>query len=163
MPGSRKEYHSAIEEGAEFMFLANPVSLRGNADGNVRAVRCVRIELGPPDASGRRSPRPVPNSEFEVQAEIVLIAYGFDPVPFPAGSTLSRIKVNPWGGMVIDANQMTSIPGVFAGGDLVRGASLVVHAVNDARRAAEAIHEYLSREQERESGPCAAALAGAAR
>lgn len=146
MPGSRKEYQSAIEEGAQFIFLAYPVGLRGDADGKVRAVRCVRMELGPPDASGRRSPRVVPNSEFEVEAEVVLIAYGFDPVPFPAGSSLARIKVNQWGGMVVDANQMTNIPGVFAGGDLVRGASLVVHAVNDARRAAEAIHEYLSRE-----------------
>jgi glutamate synthase (NADPH/NADH) small chain len=105
------------------------------------------MELGAADASGRRKPRAVPDSEFEVRAEVVFVAYGFDPVPFPAGSSLSRIKVNSWGGMVVDENQMTNIPGVFAGGDMVRGASLVVHAVRDARQAAEAIHRYLSEER----------------
>jgi glutamate synthase (NADPH) small chain len=149
MPGSRKEYTSAIEEGARFVFLANPVSLLDDGHGQVRAVRCVRMELGAPDATGRRRPKPVPNSEFEIPAAVVLVAYGFDPVPFPPASDLSRIKVNQWGEMIVDQHQMTSLPGVFAGGDLVRGASLVVHAVRDARKAAEAIHNYLSSERER--------------
>jgi glutamate synthase (NADPH) small chain len=159
MPGARKEYVSAVEEGARFKFLANPVSLLANAANEVQAVRCLQMELGAPDASGRRRPRAVPGSEFEVQAELVLIAYGFDPVPFPPDSDLSQIRVNDWGGILVDANQMTNIPGVFAGGDLVRGASLVVHAVRDARKAAEAIHTYLS--QEREHTPDAELAVGA--
>ena len=144
MPGSRKEYANAIEEGAQFQFLVNPVELIGDAAGAVTGVRCVRMELGEPDASGRRKPRPVPNSEFLAEADLVLIAYGFDPMPFPAESDFRRVATNDWGGIVIDQNQMTSVPGVFAGGDSTRGPSLVVHAVRDARRAAAGIHWFLS-------------------
>jgi glutamate synthase (NADPH/NADH) small chain len=143
MPGSRKEYKAALEEGAQFNFLVNPVSLISNAAGEVTGVRCIRMELGAPDASGRRKPVPVRGSEFEQPADVLLIAYGFDPVPFPKGSDLAQVKVNNWGGVVVDDNQMTSVPGVFAGGDLVRGPSLVVHAVRDARKAAGAIHGFL--------------------
>jgi len=144
MPGSRKEYANALEEGARFMFLTNPLALEGNAEGEVTAVRCVRMELGEPDASGRRKPRPVKGSEITMPADLLLIAYGFDPVRFPPESDLSRIAVNEWGGTITDANQMTSMPGVFAGGDVIRGPSLVVHAVLDGRKAAAGIHRYLS-------------------
>lgn len=143
MPGSKKEYANALEEGARFMFLTNPLSLEGNANGEVTAVHCVRMELGEPDASGRRKPRAVAGSEFTLPADLVLVAYGFDPVPFPAESDLSQIEVNDWGATKVDAEQRTNIPGVFAGGDVVRGPSLVVHAVRDGRRAAAAIHRYL--------------------
>ena len=145
MPGSRKEYYNAIEEGAQFQFLTNPVELRGDAAGNVAEVRCVRMELGAPDASGRRKPRPVPGSEFTVPADLVVVAYGFDPVPFPPGSDFAAVAVNDWGGLVVDRDFMTSLPGVFGGGDSVRGPSLVVHAVRDARRAAQGILRYLAR------------------
>ncbi len=143
MPGSKKEYANATEEGARFMFLTNPLSLEGNERGEVTAVHCVRMELGEPDSSGRRKPRPVAGSEFTLPADLVLIAYGFDPVPFPPESDLSQIEVNGWGATKVDAGQRTNIPGVFAGGDVVRGPSLVVHAVRDGRRAAEGIHRYL--------------------
>jgi glutamate synthase (NADPH/NADH) small chain len=143
MPGSRKEYANALEEGAQFRFLTNPVALVGDANGRVSAVRCVRMELGAPDASGRRSPKPVAGSEFEIAAELVIVAYGFDSVPFPPESDLAQIATDKWGGFKIDANQMTSAPGVFAGGDSVRGPSLVVHAVRDARKAAQGIHRWL--------------------
>jgi len=143
MPGSRKEYANALEEGAQFHFLTNPVALLGDEAGRVTAVRCVRMELGAPDASGRRSPKAVAGSEFDVPAELVIVAYGFDPVPFPADSDLAGIALDKWGGFKVDANQMTSAPGVFAGGDSVRGPSLVVHAVRDARRAAQGIHRWL--------------------
>src|SRR5678815_4423733 len=112
-------------KGARFLFLTNPLALEGSANGEVVAVRCVKMELGEPDASGRRKPRAVKGSEFTLPADLLLIAYGFDPVPFPPGSDLARIKVNEWGGTITDANQMTSVPGVFAGGDVVRGPSLV--------------------------------------
>lgn len=144
MPGSKKEYQNALEEGARFMFLTNPLALEGNAAGEVTAVRCVRMELGEADASGRRKPRPVPGSEFTLPADLVLIAYGFDPVPFPPESDLSKIEVNDWGAIRVDADQRSNIPSVFAGGDVVRGPSLVVHAVRDGRKAADSIHRHLA-------------------
>jgi glutamate synthase (NADPH/NADH) small chain len=101
------------------------------------------MELGAPDASGRRKPRPVEGSEFVVPADLVLVAYGFDPVPFPADSELARLQLDQWGGFKVDTNQMTSEAGVFSGGDAVRGPSLVVHAVRDARRAALGIDRWL--------------------
>lgn len=148
MPGSRKEYHNALEEGAQFEFLTNPLEIIGNPEGHVSAVRCVRMELGQPDGSGRRKPRPVAGSEFIVPADIVLVAYGFDPVPFPAGSDFHQIATTDWGSVIVDQNQQTNVPGVFAGGDSVRGPSLVVHAVRDARKAAQAIHRCLAERPE---------------
>ncbi|WP_414660445.1 NAD(P)-dependent oxidoreductase [Horticoccus sp. 23ND18S-11] len=143
MPGSRKEYANALEEGARFEFLTNPVALVPDASGGaVAEVRCTRMELGAPDASGRRKPRAVPGSDFAVGADLLLVAYGFDPAPFPPGSEFAQLATDDWGGLRIDANQMTSVPGVFAGGDSVRGPSLVVHAVRDARRAAQGIHRF---------------------
>jgi glutamate synthase (NADPH/NADH) small chain len=144
MPGSRKEYANALEEGARFQFLTNPIALESDTNGNVSGVRCVKMELGEPDASGRRKPRAVRGSDFSLPAELVLVAYGFDPVPFPPGSDLARIAVNEWGGIVVNENQMTSVPGVFAGGDSTRGPSLVVHAVRDGRKAAQGMHRFLS-------------------
>lgn len=147
MPGNLKEYANALEEGADFRFLINPTAIEGDASGAVARVRCERMELGAPDASGRRKPQPLPNSEFTVEADLVIGAYGFDPVPFPPESDLAAVHTNSWGGIVVDANQMTSVPGVFAGGDSVRGPSLVVHAVRDARKAAAGIHRYLGRDK----------------
>jgi glutamate synthase (NADPH/NADH) small chain len=91
----------------------------------------------------------VPGSEFCVEADLVLVAYGFDPVPFLAASDLGQIAVNDWGAVKVDAHQMTSVPGVFSGGDATRGASLVVHAVRDGRKAAQGIHDYLQTEKPR--------------
>ena len=145
MPGSRKEYYNALEEGAQFEFLTNPLELVDDGHGAVAAVRCVRMALGEPDASGRRKPRPVAGSDFTVPADIILVAYGFDPVPFPAGSELARIATTDWGSLVVDRDQMTSVPGVFSGGDAVRGPSLAVHAVRDARKAAQGIDRFISR------------------
>lgn len=144
MPGSRREYLNAIEEGARFMFLTNAVSLSPSAAGEVCEARCVRMELGEPDAKGRRKPRAVPGSEFSVPVDVVLVAYGFDPVPIFVAGNSDKIEVNKWGGVIVDENQMTSVPGVFAGGDLVRGPDLVVRAVRDSRKAAAGIHRHLS-------------------
>ncbi len=144
MPGSRKEYYNAIEEGAQFLFLTNPIALEADGHGNVAGVRCTKMELGEPDFSGRRKPRVVPNSEFTIAADLVIVAYGFDPVPFFPDSDLAAVAVNDWGAIRVDESQMTNVPGVFAGGDVVRGASLVVHAVRDGRKAASGIHRYLN-------------------
>ncbi len=143
MPGSRKEFQNATEEGARFLFLTNPTEVVGNGDGDIVEVRCVKMELGAPDASGRRKPRAVPNSEFAVAADLLLVAYGFDPVPWPEGSGFEDLEVDDWDGLKVDANQMTNLDGVFAGGDSVRGPSLVVHAVRDGRKAAVGMHRFL--------------------
>ncbi len=149
MPGSRKEYANSLEEGARFEFLVSPVALEGDSHGRVVRVRCIEMELGVRDVSGRRKPQPVPGSEFNVAADLVLVAYGFDPVPFPAGSELAQIATDKWGGLKVDANQMTSFPGVFAGGDAARGPSLVGYAVRDARRAAQGIDRYVQERMHR--------------
>ncbi|MFO1446966.1 MAG: NAD(P)-dependent oxidoreductase [Opitutaceae bacterium] len=143
MPGSRKEYANALEEGARFQFLTNPTEVVGDEHGKVVGVRCVRMVLGEPDASGRRKPRALAGSECLEPADLVLVAYGFDPVPFPEGSEFASLALDDWGGLRTDRNQMTSAPGVFAGGDSVRGPSLVVHAVRDGRIAALGIDRYL--------------------
>ncbi len=143
MPGSRKEYQNAVEEGARFEFLSNPTAIVGNAAGQVTGVQCVRMALGAADASGRRKPQPVPGSEFTVAADVVLVAYGFDPVAFPGGTALGDLRRNEWGGLIVDDKGMTSLPGVFAGGDSVRGPSLVVHAVRDGRGAADGIDRWM--------------------
>lgn len=142
MPGSRKEYANALEEGARFEFLTNPIAVEGR-EGTVSSVRCVRMELSGADASGRRAPRVIANSEFALPADVVLVAYGFDPLPFPASSEFAALKTDKWGSLVVDENQMTNLAGVFAGGDSVRGPSLVVHAVRDARKAAAGIDRFL--------------------
>ncbi len=142
MPGSRKEFDNAIEEGARFHFLTNPEEILGCADGQVEGVRCVRMKLGEPDESGRRRPVAVPDSHHTVKADHVLVAYGFDPVaPPPRGD--GEMEVNQWGGVVLDENGMTSLPGIFAGGDAFRGPSLVSEAARDGRKAAGGIHRYL--------------------
>lgn len=143
MPGSRKDYATALEEGARFDFLVNPVAIEADGNGHAGRVRCVRMELGEPDAQGRRTPRPIPGSDYSIFADFILIAYGFDPVPFPAESDFRAIPVTRWGTFAVDGDQMTSVPGVFAGGDSVRGPSLVANAVRDGRRAAAAISRQL--------------------
>lgn len=142
MPGSRKEYYNAVEEGAEFEFLTSPVSFVGNPSGAVSGVQVVRMKLGEPDLQGRRKPVTIPGSEYLVPADLVLVAYGFDPEPAPKFEN-ADLAVDRWGALQVDRHQMTSLPGVFAGGDSSRGASLVVHAVRDGRTAARGIHLYL--------------------
>jgi glutamate synthase (NADPH/NADH) small chain len=141
MPGSRREVKAAKEEGIEFLWLTNPLRFIGDESGSVKKIECNRMELGAPDASGRRSPIPVPDSNFELDADMVIIAFGFDPSPVPM--TDARLKLTKWGSYEVDDNKMTSWPGVFAGGDGVRGADLLVTALKDGRDAADGIDRYL--------------------
>ena len=142
MPGSMREVRHAEEEGVEFIWQAAPEAFLG--DAHVSAVRAVRMRLGAPDATGRRQPEPVADSSFVVDADLVIKALGFDPEDLPLLFGEPELEVTRWGTIRIDwQTMMTSMPGVFAGGDIVRGASLVVWGVRDGRDAAEGMHAYL--------------------
>ncbi|MCB2010281.1 MAG: NAD(P)-dependent oxidoreductase [Geminicoccaceae bacterium] len=142
MPGSMREVQNAEEEGVEFVWLTAPEAFLG--DSAVRAVRAVRMRLGTPDATGRQRPEPVEGSAHDIDADLVIEALGFDPEDVPAMFGEPALKVTRWGTVTVDWNSMmTSLDGVFAAGDIVRGASLVVWGVRDGRDAATSIHHYL--------------------
>jgi glutamate synthase (NADPH/NADH) small chain len=145
MPCSRHEFDNAVEEGARFVFRAEPIAVLDRGRGGVAGLRLIRTEPGAADTPGRRSVSAVPGSEFDLEADWIVQALGFAPLPCPHTEDFSQLAINEWGGLVVDAGQMTNLPGVFAGGDLVRGPSLVLHAVRDARRAAAQIAAYLGR------------------
>jgi glutamate synthase (NADPH/NADH) small chain len=151
MPCGRKEFENAREEGARFLFQAAPIAVLGNEQRQVTALRLVRTELGLMDSSGPRPFLVQPGSVFELAADLIVPALGFDPLPCPHSGDFNDLEVNDWGGIIVDSNLMTSIPGVFAGGDIVRGPSMVLHAVRDARRAATQIHNYLSARKKAET------------
>ncbi len=141
MPGSQREVAHAEEEGVEFVWQAAPESFLG--DGVVSAVRAVRIHLGVADATGRQTPQVIEGSDFTVEADLVIKALGFEPEDLPAAFGEPGLTVTRWGTLLIDhRTKMTSLDGVFAAGDIVRGASLVVWAIRDGRDAAESIHAY---------------------
>jgi len=143
MPGSRREVQYAADEGVKFQFLAAPEAFVG--DDAVTGVRAIRIHLGVPDASGRQTPEPIEGSHFTVEADLVIKALGFEPDDLPTLFGASELGVTRWGTIRIDyQTKMTNLDGVFAAGDIVRGASLVVWAIRDGRDAAEAIHEHVS-------------------
>jgi len=133
-----------LPAGVRFSFLSAPVEVLGDEAGWVRALRCVRMELGEPDASGRRRPEAVPGSEFEIPCEMVVVAIGTRSNPLLTASEPDLV-VNQWGYLVVDEDGMTSLPGVFAGGDIVRGAATVILAMGDGKRTAGAIGRYLDR------------------
>ncbi len=138
MPGSRKEYHNAKEEGVEFEFYCSPKEILKNEEGEVVGVRMIKTRLTDPDESGRQRVEEISGSEFTVPADVVIFALGFDPVPYPFLAE-NGIETDKWGGIVVDENYETTKPGVYAGGDCSRGADLVVTAVRDGREAAKGI------------------------
>ncbi|MBK4720437.1 NAD(P)-dependent oxidoreductase [Azospirillum sp. YIM DDC1] len=141
MPGSQREVAHAEEEGVEFIWQAAPEGFTG--DTVVTGVRAVRIHLGVADATGRQTPQVIEGSEFTVQADLVIKALGFEPEDLPALFGETELKVTRWGTLLVDhRSKMTNLEGVFAAGDIVRGASLVVWAIRDGRDAAEGIHAY---------------------
>ncbi len=142
LPARREEVHHAKEEGIQFAMLTNPVEIIGDEKGWVKAVRCIRMELGEPDASGRRSPVAVPGSEFEIETETVIMSLGTSPNPLIARTT-SGLETNRRGCLVADENGVTTREGVFAGGDAVTGAATVILAMGAGRKAAAAIDEYV--------------------
>ena len=133
--------HHAEEEGIEFHWLTNPVEVLADDKGNVRAMRCIRMELGEPDDSGRRRPIPVAGSEFEFETDQVVFAIGTNANPI-IGQT-SHLRLNKRGYIETDETLATSMAGVFAGGDIVTGAATVIEAMGAGRKAARSIKNYL--------------------
>jgi glutamate synthase (NADPH/NADH) small chain len=140
-PARSEEIDHAEEEGIEFHYLTAPVEILGDAEANVRAMRCVRMELGEPDDSGRRRPVPIEDSEYEFDADMVVYAIGTNANPI-IGQT-SKLKLNGRGYIETDETLATSMAGVFAGGDIVTGAATVILAMGAGRRAARAMTAYL--------------------
>ncbi len=140
-PARAEEVHHAGEEGVEFHWLTNPVAILDDGNGNVRGMRCVRMELGEPDSSGRRRPVPVAGSEFDFECDLVVYAIGTNANPI-MGQT-SGLRLNKWGYIDTDETLATSIAGVFAGGDIVTGAATVIEAMGAGRRAAAGMKAYL--------------------
>jgi len=140
-PARAEELHHAEQEGIEFQWLASPLELLDDGKRNVRGVRCTRMTLGEPDESGRRRPVPEPGSEFEIEADMVVYAIGTNANPI-IGQT-SKLKLDKRGYIAADASLATSIPGVFAGGDIVTGAATVIEAMGAGRRAARGMKAFL--------------------
>ena len=133
--------HHAEQEGVEFHWLTSPVEILDDGKGGVRGMRCVRMELGEPDDSGRRRPVPVAGSEFEFECDLVVFAIGTNANPI-IGQT-SKLKLNKRGYIATDDNLATSMAGVFAGGDIVTGAATVIEAMGAGRKAARSMKAYL--------------------
>ncbi|MHA1734747.1 MAG: NADPH-dependent glutamate synthase [Candidatus Thorarchaeota archaeon] len=147
MPARLEEVHHAEEEGIKFQLLTNPVEILGNDKGAVVGMTCVRMELGEPDESGRRRPIPIPNSEFVIDADTVIVAIGNSPNPIVTQTT-PGLELTKWGTIVVDEETgRTSRPRIFAGGDIVTGAATVISAMGAGKRAARSIHEFLSKKE----------------
>ena len=142
LPARVEEVHHAKEEGIQFAMLTNPVEILGDENGWVTGVRCIRMELGEPDESGRRSPIEVPGSEFDIPTDTVIMSLGTSPNPLIARTT-AGLETTRRGCLVADENGATTRQGVFAGGDAVTGAATVILAMGAGRKAAAAIHEYI--------------------
>jgi glutamate synthase (NADPH/NADH) small chain len=143
MPAREEEVKHAEEEGIEFHFLTTPIRYIGDDKRKIRAMECLEMELGEPDSSGRRRPIPKEGSEFITEVDMVVVAIGQSPNPLIAQTT-PQLREGKWGNLEADWNTMaTSIPGVYAGGDIVRGGATVILAMGDGRLAASSIDKYL--------------------
>ena len=145
LPARVEEVHHAKEEGIIFDLLTNPVEILANEEGWVTGCKCIRMELGEPDASGRRSPVPVEGSEFTIDCDAVIMSLGTSPNPL-IKKTTSGLEVNKRGGIIVNEADMTTREGVFAGGDAVTGAATVILAMGAGKSAAKGIDEYLSKQ-----------------
>jgi glutamate synthase (NADPH/NADH) small chain len=142
MPGSAREVLNAEEEGVEFLWKSSPKDFIG--DDRITEVLCSRMQLSEPDSSGRQIPEIIEGADYRIKADMVITALGFDPEDIPRMFGVDQLKVTKWGTLKTDfKSMMTDIEGVFAAGDIVRGASLVVWGIRDGRDAAESIHSYI--------------------
>jgi len=143
MPARVEEVHHAKEEGIEFLILQSPKRIIGDENFNVKAIECLKYELGEPDDSGRRRPVPIEGSEFQIELDTVIMAIGNGSNPL-IQQTTPGLEFNKWGNIVVDENCKTSIEGVYAGGDIVSGAATVILAMGQGKTAAAGINEYLA-------------------
>ena len=142
MPGSAREVNNAEEEGVEFMWQSLPINM--NVLKNGYQIECVKMRLSEPDADGRRTPQQIEGSDFNLKADMVIAALGFSPENLPTLFSVKDLPVTKWGTVRVGFNtMMTDIDGVFAAGDIVRGASLVVWGIRDGRDVANSIHSYI--------------------
>jgi len=146
MPVRAEEVENAEEEGIILEFLTNPTRFIGNERGWVKAMECIKMRLGEPDASGRRRPIPIEGSEFITDVDTVIMAIGRTPNPI-IQQTTEGLEVTKWGTIVADENGKTSIEGVYAGGDIVTGQATVISAMGAGKKAAKAIHRYLTKKR----------------
>ena len=142
MPARAEEIKHAIEEGIEFINLTSPVEFFANERGIVQKMRVQKMGLGEPDASGRRRPIPIEGSEYDIDVDSVVIAVGVSPNPIIQQS-MPELETTKWNTIKVDENMMTSIPGLFAGGDIVRGGATVILAMGDGRKAAQGMHSFI--------------------
>ena len=158
MPGSQREVAHAEEEGVEFVWLSAPEAFLG--EDKLAAVRALRMHLGVPDATGRQTPQPIEGSNFTIEADMAIMALGFDPEDLPRMFGTGELTLTRWGTIKIDhRNMMSGLDGVFAAGDIVRGASLVVWAIRDGRDAAERIDHYIQAKLSADAKPASRAVA----
>lgn len=144
MPARAEELHHAEEEGIEFVLLTNPTQFFGNENGRLVGMECLKMELGEPDASGRRRPVPIKNSEYRIDCDLVVVSVGAKANPLLTKST-PDIQLNPWGNIVADpVTGKTTKKAVWAGGDIVTGMATVILAMGAGRQAADSIHDYLT-------------------
>jgi len=144
LPARKEEVHHGEQEGLKLQLLTSPKRFIGDEEGRLKAVECVKMELGAPDESGRRRPVEMPGSEFTLECDVAIVAIGNGANPL-IPQTTPDIKVNKWGNITVDQDTgRTSKKGVFSGGDIVRGGATVILAMGDVRKAADSIHEYLT-------------------
>jgi glutamate synthase (NADPH/NADH) small chain len=149
LPARAEEVHHAKEEGIHFHLLSNPVEILGDDKGHVTGVKCIKMQLGEPDASGRRRPEPIEGSEFVIDCDYVIIAIGTRLNKLIIDNT-KGIEPTERGGIAVDENGMTSRPGIFAGGDAVTGAATVIKAMGAGKVAAAGIDKYIKGELDKE-------------
>ena len=148
MPARIEEIHHAEEEGVQMLLLQNPTKIIGDENGWVKAVECIKMELGEMDQSGRRRPVPIPDSEYIIPIDTVVIAIGQSPNPL-IQQTTEGLEVSRWGTIITDEETMqTSLEGIYAGGDVVSGAATVISAMGAGKRAALAMFKYLNKKHE---------------
>jgi glutamate synthase (NADPH/NADH) small chain len=144
LPARAEEVHHAEQEGVHFEFLTAPLEVVGNDQRWVTGMKCQKMQLGEPDSSGRRRPEPIPGSEFILECDTIVVAIGTKANPLLTASC-PELKLNKWGNIVADEHGQTSLPGVFAGGDIVRGAATVILAMGDGKKSAAAMDAYLNK------------------
>ena len=146
MPARQEEIHHAKEEGIEFLFLTTPTAMLGDEKGEVRALQCIKMQLGEPDASGRRRPQPIEGSEYELPADMVIVAIGNTPNPL-LRTTTPGLESDNRGRLIVQEDTLrTTREGVYAGGDAVTGAATVILAMGAGKQAAASIDAYLSKD-----------------